>query len=83
MSIGRPLIIEDEQDPLSFVGCRFGRLLVTRAAAPSHDCNCPRWRAMCDCGIGCDVTEYGLVNGLRASCGCQGQAKDRRAKVAA
>jgi hypothetical protein len=82
MSKGSLMPIEEE-DSLSLVNCRYGRLLVLRPAPPSHDCNCPRWRAMCDCGIACEVTEYGLVNDLITSCGCQGQAKDRRAKLAA
>jgi hypothetical protein len=75
--------IEEEQDPLSLVGNRYDRLKVIRPAPPSLDCNCPRWRAQCDCGNIIVVTTWGLESGGRTSCGCQNQLKDRRAKLAA
>ena len=71
--------IEEADDELSLVGCRYGWLVVLRPAPPSRECGCPRWRCACDCGTSIEVTEYQLLNNLKTRCGCSTQAVPRDA----
>lgn len=61
-------------------GSFFGRLRVIRAAPAHHLCGCRRWRCECEAdGNIVDAYESALLQGLTVSCGCQNQAKSKRA----
>lgn len=53
----------------SFIGYRFGRLVVTAHAAPARDKH-RQVACLCDCGARCVVVLSRLRTGMTRSCGC-------------
>lgn len=60
--------------PISIVGNRYGRLVVTKFISRNKFGN-SRWECVCDCGKAHEALYQNLKLGRVRSCGCMGRAK--------
>lgn len=67
-------------EPLSLVGQRFGKLVVTERAENTSRGN-TRWRCKCDCGGEKIALGYDLVHGRTVSCGCKNIGKKSKRRL--